>query len=1086
MVDLRLPKPTTAVDEMPQSRVSANDVYRSGMALAKGVSDLSSGLEDVGVEYAKKAGEEAAQKAIQRNPDGSLTVTTPDTSFLFGRMGNAYKDAATAGVLTATRSDMDMKLAEMAQKYQGDPQGFRVAAGAYVDSKAEAGGELGAIAFKYGQTALGQHYGALVDGQARRDVQSSLGTLSSRLKMKEDEIDGLTAQGDTSSPAYVGAVAERRAIQENLIANPLFNYSKEQRDVDDQLYHTRLQETAIVSRGRAVFDATKNLDQAVGTVEAEIDKLPISQDRKIQLMGKLRQNLTGMAAVRTQINQQLKDKSQTTIQNIQLTGTVDQNAVEQQASELERNRLFADATALRKAAMVPKYTSSIMRGSPAEARAALQEIQAGAVKRGGPPMRMDISTDQRDLMIRTIAGEAGGEGEQGQEAVAHVIRNRVASGEYGRGVRGVIMAPKQFSVWNPGDPAGDIARKLQPGSPQYEAIGAVVDRVMLGQSSDPTNGAQHYANPLTADKSNVEGWIKDKAAVGKVTIGNHVFVGGTGATESVSTESAAYRALLKDTQTLYNTRTKTMLQGIREAYQQPGYSPTKQELDDLMTMIPNVTDNDLRQEVSTILKQEAVKGAARGMPIAAQQELVRNGELAAQAGNATAVERDLVTALKKDVEINEKLAKDDPVAYAQRAIPDEVKRQLPPVTPLDFSSPQGMSQSLDQRRQWAGYARAMDSQVGKMPLTGSDIQQITTAIPNMPVDQVQNVLSGLAQTLRPDELQAVLENKDMKASIVGLTRSGDAGRMTAAFSFLDSQSRENPVAFRATFGTDVEKNLGLWKAYVAFKTPDEIAKIIQKRDDPGARDSYKEAESVASDVTPEQVVKKFGTWVPYMSPGAPLTDQPAAAAAGLARDYRMHFADFYSGVADKTAADAYAMEQVQKKWGQTKVGGNRIMAYPPEKVYPQVDGSHDYINKQLDDAIRETAGIAPSTTASDMDAFLASPMDNGGSANYSSSQTNRYAAARSLLGDATTEADIKANRPPSYQVVVVDPNGRPRLLMDDKSGRPLRFRADPAAAQQPVSDAFDTRQRQELDARAAGAEQARQNAEAMRLKMGPQ
>ncbi len=56
-------------------------------------------------------------------------------------------------------------------------------------------------------------------------------------------------------------------------------------------------------------------------------------------------------------------------------------------------------------------------------------------------------------MIRTVYGEAGGESAEGQEAVANVIRNRVLSGRYGQGYEDVITAPRQFSVWNPGDPA---------------------------------------------------------------------------------------------------------------------------------------------------------------------------------------------------------------------------------------------------------------------------------------------------------------------------------------------------------------------------------------------------------------------------------------------------------------------------------------------------------------------------------------------------------------------------------------------------------------------------------------------------------
>ena len=71
----------------------------------------------------------------------------------------------------------------------------------------------------------------------------------------------------------------------------------------------------------------------------------------------------------------------------------------------------------------------------------------------------------RDLAIRTIAGEAGGESDTGKAGVASVLKNRLASGQFGPDMQSVILAPKQFSLWNAGDPAGDNARKLSTDSP---------------------------------------------------------------------------------------------------------------------------------------------------------------------------------------------------------------------------------------------------------------------------------------------------------------------------------------------------------------------------------------------------------------------------------------------------------------------------------------------------------------------------------------------------------------------------------------------------------------------------------------------
>lgn len=130
---------------------------------------------------------------------------------------------------------------------------------------------------------------------------------------------------------------------------------------------------------------------------------------------------------------------------------------------------------------------------------------------------------QRDLYIRTIIGEAGGEGRLGQEAVAHVINNRLRSGRWGDNLNSVILSPKQFSLWNEGDPAGVMARNVPADSPRYQSIGQIVDGVFGGQIADPTRGALNYYNPRAASPD----W--GPGMTGVMDIGNHRFGTAAGA-----------------------------------------------------------------------------------------------------------------------------------------------------------------------------------------------------------------------------------------------------------------------------------------------------------------------------------------------------------------------------------------------------------------------------------------------------------------------------------------------------------------------------------------------------------------------------
>ena len=73
------------------------------------------------------------------------------------------------------------------------------------------------------------------------------------------------------------------------------------------------------------------------------------------------------------------------------------------------------------------------------------------------PEKPIIETDKdRDILTRTLWGEARGESLAGQIAVAWTIRNRVNDGKaksgWGEGYACVCLKPYQFSCWNKNAP----------------------------------------------------------------------------------------------------------------------------------------------------------------------------------------------------------------------------------------------------------------------------------------------------------------------------------------------------------------------------------------------------------------------------------------------------------------------------------------------------------------------------------------------------------------------------------------------------------------------------------------------------------
>ena len=130
---------------------------------------------------------------------------------------------------------------------------------------------------------------------------------------------------------------------------------------------------------------------------------------------------------------------------------------------------------------------------------------------------MPITDQDRDILARTIWGEARGESSAGKVAVAWTISNRVLDGKekswWGEGYAGVCQAPWQFSCWNKTDPNYPflIGVKEIP-------FRVVADQVIDCKVPDPTSGATHY---YAVAMKKPPAW----AATAKQTLklGGHVF-----------------------------------------------------------------------------------------------------------------------------------------------------------------------------------------------------------------------------------------------------------------------------------------------------------------------------------------------------------------------------------------------------------------------------------------------------------------------------------------------------------------------------------------------------------------------------------
>jgi spore germination cell wall hydrolase CwlJ-like protein len=128
-----------------------------------------------------------------------------------------------------------------------------------------------------------------------------------------------------------------------------------------------------------------------------------------------------------------------------------------------------------------------------------------------------LTYDDLTLWALTVLLEAEGEPDEGKLAVAWVIRNRMDAHQ--RGAREIILAPKQFSCWNPDYIGQRKARLTAPDPKLLERCWRAAAAAAWRLTPDPTGGSKHYYNPALANPE----WARGAASV---AIGRHVFLTG--------------------------------------------------------------------------------------------------------------------------------------------------------------------------------------------------------------------------------------------------------------------------------------------------------------------------------------------------------------------------------------------------------------------------------------------------------------------------------------------------------------------------------------------------------------------------------
>lgn len=104
----------------------------------------------------------------------------------------------------------------------------------------------------------------------------------------------------------------------------------------------------------------------------------------------------------------------------------------------------------------------------------------------------DIFSD-KEILAKTIWGEARNQHYEGQQAVANVIMNRVKlNGWRGGDVRSVCLKPFQFSCWNKSDPNRPKIMEVTDADPIYKQCLDIAGAAIAGTLPDIIGGSDSY------------------------------------------------------------------------------------------------------------------------------------------------------------------------------------------------------------------------------------------------------------------------------------------------------------------------------------------------------------------------------------------------------------------------------------------------------------------------------------------------------------------------------------------------------------------------------------------------------------------
>lgn len=1029
MVDLPTIPERNVTSPTPQSAVTPGVIQQQANAMAGALGKMSDAMMDISTEQAKtQAAEDLQNQRVTRGPDGQVVVENKATApLLFGDAHRAYEHAVEAGTIAQHGNLVSKDLNDLHLKFQADPQGFQQAAEAF---RAKYLGEVGGgrigqgIARQIDQLAT-QHYNSIADTTAKADLSRQGSAIKASQESAYNDVMTLMRGGASmDDPAVQTKIQQWQQANTARASNPLFGYSQEQAHLDQQEFLSE------ATANRFLYDVNKTYQdkgEGGGYAGAMQRAEGILTDPKYALSPKLREQYYHRATADIRANEALRKQdvaqARAAFQELSMASAagarIDSSQVEQVA---EAFRASGDPGGA--ARVYASFARKPLNDAFGQQPLAQQNQQLSAMRglRGAMTaqqffMSKGYTPEQAAGIVGNLIHESGMDpnavGDNGTSlGIAQFHKERRAALE--------AFAKER------GKPASDFQTQLEFVEHELQTTEGKT-RAKLLAAKTPEQAAHAFI-----DYERPQGWTPENPAGGmgyasRVKQARAMFDrrpadGSLGPAGSAWLETNRASSVSSTADKTWST--------IMDDYKKQGTLPSQEKVNEIVRAAHLSGNVNLLEQIGADTQRMDFARTSAQQPLAVQANTNAQLDVAGATGNLTpgaaAVQSDLERRFKAITTGLEQ----NPIATTAQNFPDKVK--MP--GPLDFSSPDKLAAGLKARSTITQFARE-NWQTGQLSvLDRADVQQIQSALQG---PQGGVVLQTLVGAVNKDELRKLFDDKDVVASVTGMQSSKDPAKMTAAMGVVDKMWRDNPADAEDTFKKDSITKLQAWQGLQGVYTPAELAEILNKADDPHTATSRnklrEDAEKETTNITPGDIAYKLGSsWgIPLISSVAnvvtgatPNVPFNAVAAGGMVAEYRATYASLRAYGVDATKASELAVKRLQSTWGASATAGNQLMKNPPERFYPTVNGTHDWMQKDLQTWVETKIGPRYAPQPRTLETGFAG-----------AGQTENWKVV-GIVPDGRTEADIAAGRPPAYQIAIQMADGTRALVGD---GARIRF-----------------------------------------------